>query len=115
MLHLVLILMPNLAPRGETYTVTAYCNCGVCCQKLPTNPAYGITASGKPTRWGVVAADWSVLPKGTTIKLSCFPGQTFKVLDKGGAIKGRRIDVWFPTHQQAREFGVKQVIVGVVR
>ena len=107
MLHLVLMLMLN-APGGETFTLTAYDNCELCCGKKPTDPAYGITASGKRTRWGVVAADWSVLPKGTRIKLSCLRGQTFTVLDTGGAIKGNRIDVWFPTHKAALQFGVKR-------
>ena len=110
MLYLVLMLMLNLTPSGETYMVTGYDSCLRCCGKTD-----GITASGRPARLGVVAADWEVLPKGTTIKLSCFPGQTFTVLDKGGAIKGRRVDVWFPTHGAALQFGRKRgVVVEVV-
>ena len=116
MLHIILYLVLGLTPTRDTFKVTAYCNCRVCCQKLPTDPAYGITASGERTRWGVVAADWSVLPKGTRIKLSCLRGQTFTVLDTGGAIKGNRIDVWFPTHKAALQFGVKRgVKVEVVK
>jgi len=99
-----------LAP-ADSYTVTAFCSCERCCGKPPAHKLYGITASGQRARWGVVAADWGVLPRGTRIALSCFPGQTFVVLDKGGAIKGRRLDVWFPTHAEALRFGVKKRVI----
>ena len=106
LLFVVLYMVINCGAGGEVYEVTAYCSCKRCCGKW----ADGITASGKPAVWGVVAADWKVLPKGTRITLSCFPGQTFTVLDIGGAIKGRRIDVWFPSHREALEFGRKKGI-----
>ena len=53
----------------------------------------------------VILADWKVLPKGTRIELSCFPDHVFTVLDTGSAIRGRRIDVWMPSHEMARQFG----------
>ena len=88
------------------YTVTAYCSCRKCCGKH----ADGITASGKRVNQGMVAADWDVLPKGARVRLSCFPGRTFVVEDVGGAIKGRRIDVWYPSHRAARKFGIRREI-----
>jgi len=86
---------------GE-FTLTAYCSCRKCCGAN----AQGITASGKRVRQGMIAADWNVLPQGTKVSLSCFPGREFVVEDKGGAIRGNRIDVWFPSHHLALEFGV---------
>ncbi len=35
------------------------------------------------------------------------------MLDCGGAIKGRRLDVLFPTHEQARQWGVRKIPVVV--
>ncbi len=87
---------------GE-FTVTAYCSCPKCCGKA----AKGLTASGKHVQSGMIAADWGVLPKGTHVRLSVFPGSTLVVEDTGSAIVGNRIDVWFPSHSLAREFGVK--------
>jgi 3D (Asp-Asp-Asp) domain-containing protein len=36
-----------------------------------------------------------------------------KVLDRGGAIKGDRVDVFFPTHEEALEWGVQNLDVKV--
>lgn len=104
-------LLATASPAGAAgrplgrFRITAYCNCRKCCGKAPSHPAYGITASGQRARWGVIVADWSVLPRGTRVRLACLPG-TFIVLDKGGAIKGRRIDVWFSSHAAALRFGI---------
>ncbi|MBM4035842.1 MAG: hypothetical protein FJ291_29230 [Planctomycetes bacterium] len=86
------------------FTATAYCSCQKCCGR----GAKGITASGKGVRRGMIAADWGVLPRGTRVELSAFPGHTFVVEDTGSAIVGNRIDVWFPSHLLARQFGVRR-------
>ncbi|MHC4720522.1 MAG: 3D domain-containing protein, partial [Planctomycetota bacterium] len=36
-----------------------------------------------------------------------------KVLDRGGAIKGNRLDVFFHSHQQALNWGVRYIDVKV--
>jgi 3D (Asp-Asp-Asp) domain-containing protein len=36
-----------------------------------------------------------------------------KVLDRGGAISGNRLDVFFPSHQQALNWGVRYIDVKV--
>jgi hypothetical protein len=64
--------------------------------------------------WGAVAADWGVLPEGTRIELSCYPGQVFTVLDTGSAIQGRRIDIWQRDHETAREFGRQHIKVWIL-
>lgn len=62
----------------------------------------------------LVAADSDVLPLGSLVSVPGYDaGQIVPVLDRGGAIKGRRLDVLFPTHNAARRWGVKHLDVVV--
>jgi len=106
--------------------VTGYCNCGKCCSWSRSwfgfgEPVYdygpmkgkpkkvGITATGKTARHGTIAADPKQFPFGTRLEV---PGYgTGTVEDVGGSIKGRHIDVWFPSHDEARKWGAKWVRV----
>lgn len=93
------------------YVITAYCACYDCCNKKPTDKGYGITASGEKAVQGVtVAADKSI-PFGTRIYIEGV-GERI-VQDRGGAIKGNRIDLYFDSHQSALNFGrqTKQVTI----
>jgi 3D (Asp-Asp-Asp) domain-containing protein len=75
----------------------------------------GRTASGISTRPGVIAADPSVLPLGTVVHLRAgrYTG-TYTVMDTGGRIKGRLVDVYVPTYREALEFGRRQVKIKVI-
>lgn len=87
-----------------TYLTTGYCACAKCCGK--TN---GVTASGKiATANHTIAADTSVLPFGTQVVIN---GQVYTVEDRGGAIKGNRIDIFFASHQEALIYGKRYVNV----
>lgn len=94
--------------------VTAYCPCELCCGRW----ADGITASGEPvTADGgrFVAADPAVIPLGRRVVVPGYAdGQPVRVLDTGGAIKGRRLDVFFSTHREALAWGVKELDVVVI-
>jgi 3D (Asp-Asp-Asp) domain-containing protein len=94
--------------------VTAYCPCTKCCGPK----ARGITASGKRVSYNggkFVAADTSVLPFGTKLSIPGYHGGVeVKVLDRGGAIKGHKLDVYFPSHRVAKEWGRRFVPVTVV-
>lgn len=60
----------------------------------------------------LIAADPKWFPAGTLISVPGYDeGRIAPVLDVGGAIKGRHIDVLFPTHQAARKWGVKNLKV----
>lgn len=86
--------------------MTAYCACERCCEKSD-----GITASGVKAVEGItIAADISILPFGTRVKID---GHIYTVQDRGGAIKGKRIDIYFDSHQKALEFGkqTKEIII----
>ena len=90
---------------------TAYCPCPKCCGQY----ADGMTACGHVIEAGdtFVAAD-KRYAFGTEMMVPGYSsGQIIKVLDRGGAIRGDRIDVFFPTHQEALEWGVKHLDVKV--
>jgi 3D (Asp-Asp-Asp) domain-containing protein/peptidoglycan hydrolase CwlO-like protein len=71
----------------------------------------GRTASGRMVGWGVVAVDPSVIPMGSRLAV---PGYGMGVAaDTGGAIKGARIDLWFPSVSQALAWGTRTVTVSV--
>lgn len=90
---------PEIINLGE-YKLTAYCACYECCGKTD-----GITASGVRAKEGVtIAADTTILPFGTEVIID---GNTYIVQDRGGAIKGNRIDVYFDDHNEANQFGVQ--------
>ena len=71
----------------------------------------GRTATGIRVSWGVVAVDPSVIPLGTRMTI---PGYGEGVAaDVGSAIKGARIDLWFPTRAKAFEWGLRTVTITV--
>jgi 3D (Asp-Asp-Asp) domain-containing protein len=84
------------ASRGA-FSATAYC-------------FSGRTAMGHGVRRGLIAADPRVLPLGSRVYINA--GQwsgTYLVSDTGGAIKGKRIDIWVPSCGEARRFGRRSV------
>lgn len=54
----------------------------------------------------LVAADTRLLPLGSMVSVPGYhDGEIVPVLDRGGAIKGKRLDLLYPTHKQARQWG----------
>lgn len=103
---------------------TAYCPCFSCCGKHEWESDYGITASGYDVfscEKNIIAADTDVLPFGTEVKLyrtlpsgaEEFIG-TYTVEDRGGGIKGERIDIFYFSHEEALNFGRNQLRLEVV-
>lgn len=86
----------------KTFNVSAYCGCSKCCGKSNL-----ITASGAKATQGVTIAASSNYVFGTKIYLEGLG--TYTVQDRGGAIKGNKIDVYFNSHSQALEFGRKNI------
>ena len=86
------------ASKGA-FSATAYC-------------FSGRTAMGHGVRRGLIAADPRVLKLGSRVYINA--GQwsgTYLVSDTGGAIKGKRIDIWVPGCSEARKFGRRTVQV----
>lgn len=72
-----------------------------------------ITASGKPVREGVIAANF--LPFGTKVKLPALYGEkTFVVEDRMHPRMGYQIDIWFPSRWQALDFGAKTTYIEIL-
>lgn len=69
----------------------------------------GTTATGIPVGWGVVAVDPSVIPLGTRMTI---PGYGEGIAaDTGSAVRGRIIDVWMPTREQALAWGRRTITI----
>jgi 3D (Asp-Asp-Asp) domain-containing protein len=77
----------------------------------------GLTAEGrKPVAGKTIAADTSVLPFGTRVRLSeagPWSGE-YRVGDRGGKIKGNKIDVFVPTRAEAIQFGRRNIVLTVL-
>jgi 3D (Asp-Asp-Asp) domain-containing protein len=67
---------------------------------------------------GTVAADPHILPLGSKVRIEggkAVRSGVYTVTDTGGAVKGRRLDIYMPSCRAAREFGVRRVRVAIVR
>lgn len=89
-----------------TYVITAYCTCKICCGVYSGGNR---TASGTvPTTNRTLAVDTDVIPFGTKLVIN---GQVYVAEDRGGAIKGKRIDMFFYTHKEALKWGRRSMEV----
>jgi 3D (Asp-Asp-Asp) domain-containing protein len=70
------------------------------------------TATGHRVRSGVVAVDPRVVPLGSRLYIDGYGYGT--ALDVGGAIKGDRIDLFFPSEAECRRWGVRWVRVYIL-
>ncbi|MBA7598260.1 hypothetical protein ES703_05272 [subsurface metagenome] len=82
-------------------------------KEVPAHPKYNITASGTSCKHGTLAADTRIFPFGTKLEIPVYGKGT--VEDVGKAIKKMCIDLWFPSHQKALEWGVEELTVEIHR
>lgn len=118
------LLIRTKEPVVREMETTGYCNCARCCSWTWSwhgfgNPVFtsgrlkgrrkevGLTASGGQARLGTVAADTASLPIGTLVFIPEFGWG--RVEDRGGAIRGDRLDLWFDDHEKARRWGRRKV------
>jgi len=75
----------------------------------------GRTASGMPVSKGLIAADPRFLPLGSRVRLEAgaYSGE-YLVADTGGSVRGRRIDIWTPSSQEAMRFGKRNIKLTVL-
>lgn len=72
----------------------------------------GIAADGTKAKKGTIAADASLFPFGTEMYV---PGYGWGVVhDRGRAIKGHHIDIFFDDHDDAMKWGRKRLDVVVI-
>ena len=94
--------------RPRVMVATAYEPGPRSCGKWAT----GYTATGVKAEKGVVAVDERTIPLGSRLYI---PGYGFAVAaDRGGAIKGNRIDLCFATYDEALRFGRRRVKVYIL-
>ncbi|MED4204675.1 3D domain-containing protein [Neobacillus mesonae] len=101
----------------HTVTATGYTAGFESTGKNKGHPEYGITYSGvkvKRDLFSTIAADLNVFPIGTILFI---PGYGYGVVaDKGGAIKGNKLDLYYETVEDVyRLWGKKQVDVFVIQ
>jgi 3D (Asp-Asp-Asp) domain-containing protein len=97
--------------RGRVLTMvaTGYDGCYKCNYPYYGQPSY----IGLPLKRGIVAVDPKVIPMGTRLYVEGY-GEAIAA-DQGNAIKGNRIDLYFDTHQQALNWGMKTVEVTILQ
>lgn len=98
------LLAPNelSLTRSMEVIITAYSS-----TKDQTDEDPFITASGYHVRPGIVAANF--LPFGTKIRIPEFFGnEIFVVKDRMHPRNDGKVDIWFPTREQALYFGIQR-------
>jgi 3D (Asp-Asp-Asp) domain-containing protein len=75
-----------------------------------------LTACGVKVRTGIIAADPSVLPLGSIVRIEAgkYSG-IYRVLDTGPGVRGKRLDIYMPCRKEAITFGRRKVQIEVVR
>ncbi len=105
--------------RVITCSATAYDLSFESTGKRPGDPYYGITASGTYAKKGTVAVDPSVIPLGTKMYIMTPDGSIVYGLctaeDTGGAIKGNKVDLFYNTSAECRQFGRRNVLVYILK
>lgn len=102
----------SLQPSIETrkITVTAYSS-----TPDQTDDSPFITASGAWVYDGIVASNF--LPFGTKVRFpELFRDKIFTVDDKmHERFTDTRVDIWFPDRESAKEFGIKETIMEILK
>ncbi len=121
------VRVPRKTPDREiTMRVTGYCPCGECCNwkrnwlfrpVIASGPnkgkhkKVGCTASGKMAGRGTIAADARLFPFGAIMYV---PGYGYGIVeDRGSAIKGHHIDLFYRSHLTANKWGSRKLRVKV--
>ena len=109
---------PKEYARVITCTATAYDLSFQSCGKRPGDRGYGITATGTHAKYGTVAVDPRVIPLGSKLFIESSDGRFVygyaTAEDTGGAIKGNKVDLFFPTYSECMQFGRRSVKVYIL-
>ncbi len=104
----------KLNGKAVLFTITAYCPCRICCgdYSYEVTGKEPCTATGTvPVAGRTIAVDPSVIPYGSHVNIEGMG--TYIAEDCGGAVNDNHIDVYFNTHEEAIQFGVKKLYVTV--
>ena len=94
---------PKKDSKGESlgiFVTTGYCNCEICCGGST------LTYSGTvPKAQHTISADISLFPIGTKLMID---GIIYTVEDIGSSVVGRKIDIYYNTHEEASDHGMQE-------
>lgn len=92
------------------FTISHYCDCPIC-----TKTAKGSrTATGtKPKEGRTIACDGRILKMGDVVYIQDLGVRICE--DKGGAIKDKRIDIYYNSHNEALKRGIKKTKVYLLK
>lgn len=75
------------------FNITGYCGCDKC------SNGHGLTYSGTvPAPDHTISADLDLFPLGTRLKID---GIVYTVEDKGSSVKGKILDIFYSSHEEA--------------
>lgn len=114
--------------RGMDVVVTAYDLSEASCDKGPSHPAYGLTATGKSLAGHTlesaraIAVDPNVIPLGSKVRIKFKDADMqqyngiYTASDTGGAIRGNRIDLFAGegAHDLAMRIGRRHAVAVVL-
>ena len=91
---------------------TGYCACARCCGKWARHRT---TASGHKIKRGdkFAAADRK-FAFGSKVIVPGYSKRPIEIKDRGGSIRGNKLDLYFDTHKKAKNWGVKTLHVQIV-
>ncbi|MBQ2613993.1 MAG: G5 domain-containing protein [Clostridia bacterium] len=99
---------PTNYKRVETFQATAYD-----ASPMDNGIWAGKTSTGMPLVYGVIAVDPRVIPYGTKMYIESVDGKYkygYAIAgDCGGAIKGKKVDLFFPSRSTCYQFGRRAV------
>lgn len=90
------------------FKTTAYCPCRSCSAGWGRQTSTGAIAATNHT----VAVDPRVIPYGTKLMID---GIIYTAEDKGGGVKGKHIDIFYNTHGETLQHGVRNTEVFLVQ
>lgn len=104
---------------GE-FRLTGYCGCLLCCGSWSNNRPIDVDgneiiygAIGEELKEGYsIAVDPDIIPYRSKVIIN---GDIYEAQDCGGAIKGNRIDLYYSSHQDAIDHGVKYAEVFLIQ
>lgn len=85
------------------FKITHYCPCRICCGVWATDGTTYTASGARAYPNHTIAVDTRVFPFGTKVLIN---GHIYTAEDRGGAIKGNKIDIFCATHQDALNGGM---------
>jgi 3D (Asp-Asp-Asp) domain-containing protein len=108
---------PSASPPGTTRPAPSHASTSTAAARgvqlglfeVSCHTGKGVTASGRPSSRETVSVDPRVVRLGTRLVIDKVGPRV--AADTGGAIRGRRLDIWEPSVAACTQFGRKQLRV----